>query len=175
VQAASAATNVVRVDTAVALDASGTGTGFAWTQVSGPAAGLTYADTATAIAVPFSPGHYVFEVAATRGAARSRPARVAFEARAGNQGIPLARATVLGLAPVVNQLVFLDGRQSRGAARFRWSQLEGPWVALGGQADVATFRPPAPGRYAFELVVDDGAVRSAPGVVAVDVAEGSAE
>lgn len=175
VQAASAATSIVAVNTAAALDASGTGSGFAWTQVAGPAAGLTYADTATAMAVPFSPGFYVFEVTATQGSAVSRPMRVAFEARAGNQAIPVARATVPGLAPVVEQLVFLDGRQSTGASRFRWTQIEGAWVVLSGQTPVATFRAPAPGKYVFELEVDDGSVRSAPARVELDVSEQGVE
>jgi hypothetical protein len=166
---AASAPGVVRVGTPIALEASGTGTGFEWTQVAGPAAGLTDADGARATVVPFSPGYHVFEVSATRGAVRSRPVRVALEARASSAGIPVARATAPGLAPVVNQLVFLDGRQSRGAARFRWTQVEGPWVVLSGQTAVTTFRPQAPGRYAFELVVDDGSVRSAPALVAVDV------
>jgi hypothetical protein len=171
VESASAAASVVAVDTAVALDAAGTGTSFAWTQVAGPAAGLTDADRASATVVPFSPGFHVFEVAARSGGAVSRPARVAFEARVGGKAIPVARGELLGLAPVVGQLVFLDGRQSTGATRFRWTQVEGPWVLVSGQTAVATFRAPAPGRYVFELEVDDGAVRSAPARVEVNVSE----
>jgi hypothetical protein len=44
-------------------------------------------------------------------------------------------------------------------------------VVLSGQTAVTTFRPPAPGTYAFELEVDDGATRSAPFRVEVQVAE----
>ena len=84
-------------------------------------------------------------------------------------------ATEPGLPPVVGQLVFLDGSQSSGAARFRWTQLAGAWVVLSGQAAVTTFRPPAPGLYVFELEVDDGAVRSAPVRVEVNVSEQGVE
>jgi hypothetical protein len=124
--------------------------------------------------VPFSPGHHVFEVVAKDGAMESHPARVAFEARAGGKAIPVARISVPGQPPVVGQLVFLDGRASSGAARFRWTQTAGPWVALGSQSAVTSFRATEPGTYAFELEVDDGAtapVRSAPARVEVVVSE----
>jgi hypothetical protein len=67
--------------------------------------------------------------------------------------------------------VFLDGRQSTGAVNYRWTQVEGPWVTLSDQAAVATFRAHAAGRYVFELEVDDGAIRSAPARVEVNVSE----
>jgi sugar lactone lactonase YvrE len=168
---ASADQSVVDVNTPVALTASGTGTGYAWRQVAGPAAGLTDAGAATATAVAFAPGYYVFEVVAKDGDAVSHPRRVAFEARSGGQPIPVARASSPGLAPVVGQLVFLDGRASTGAAHFRWTQVEGAWVVLSAQASVASFKPPAAGRYVFELVVDDGSVRSAPARVELNVSE----
>jgi hypothetical protein len=175
VESARAAASVVAVGAPVALEAAGSATGWAWTQVSGPAAGLSDADAATATAVPFAPGFHVFEVSARDGDAVSRPVRVAFEARAGGRAIPVARASSPGLPPTVRQLVFLDGRQSTGATRFRWTQLEGAWVVLSGQTAVTTFRPPAPGRYVFELEVDDGAVRSAPVRLEVNVSEQGVE
>ena len=163
---------VVAVNAPVTLEATGSvdGLDYRWAQLSGPAAGLTDGDGAVATAVPFAPGFYVFEVAASDGDAVSRPARVAFEGRAGGKPIPVARATAPGLAPMVNQLVFLDGRPSTGAIRFRWTQVEGAWVVLSGQTAVTTFRPPAPGPYAFELEVDDGVTRSAPARVEIVVA-----
>jgi hypothetical protein len=82
---------------------------------------------------------------------------------------------VPGLPPVAEQLVILDGRQSTGATGFRWTQLEGAWVVLDRQGAVATFRPPAAGRYVFELEVDDGVVRSAPARVEVVVSEQGVE
>jgi hypothetical protein len=172
IRSAGPSASVVPVGTPVSLEASGSGTGYAWTQVSGPAAGLTYADTAGAVAVPFSPGFYVFEVSATDGAAVSRPTRVAFEAQAGGKSIPRARATVVGgPSAMVGQLVLLDGRASTAAARFRWTQIAGPWVPLSEHGGVATFRAHSPGPYAFELEVDDGTVRSAPARVEVDASE----
>ena len=165
---------IVSVNAGVALDAAA-GAGaleYAWRQVAGPAAGLTDADRPSATAVAFVPGFYVFEVSVRDGAAESRPARVAFEARAGGGAIPQARIAVPGGDAWVGQLVFLDGRASTGAARFRWSQVGGPWTPLGALGAVTAFRPLVPGVYAFELVVDDGAVRSAPARVEVNVTEG---
>lgn len=172
IQAASTPSGVVAVNTAVSLEASGTGTGYAWKQVAGPAAGLTDADLATATVVPFSPGFHAFEVSAIDGEAVSPPVRVTFEARAGGKPIPVARISVPGLAPVAGQLVFLDGRASTRATRGRWTQVAGPWVVLGGQAAVTSFRPHDPGTYAFELEVDDGVVRSAPARVELVVTDG---
>jgi hypothetical protein len=169
---ASADASVVEVNGAVRLEASGTGAGYVWKQLAGPAAGLTYEDSAAAFAVPFSPGFYVFEVEAIDGAAVSRPARVAFEARASGGSIPVARPAVVGADFVEGQLVFLDGSGSAGADRFRWTQVAGPWVALSAQGASTSFRAHSPGLYAFELEVDDGAVRSAPARVEVNVAAG---
>jgi hypothetical protein len=42
-------------------------------------------------------------------------------------------------------------------------------VALDCASATPTFVPPAAGVYVFELVVDDGRVRSAPATVSVDV------
>jgi len=162
---------IVAVNDAAALEASASAgsISYAWTQVSGPAAGLTGADGASATAVPFAPGFYVFEVSAKDGDVEGRPARVAFEARAGGAAIPVARAAAPQAGPVVGQLVFLDGRASTGAARYRWTQVDGPWVVLSAQSAVTSFLPLEPGTYVFELEVENGTTRSAPARVAVTV------
>jgi hypothetical protein len=168
---ASADQSVATVDQPVALTANATGgaTEFAWRQVSGPAAGLTQADSPDATVVPFARGFYVFEVSAKAASAESHPVRVAFEARAAGGGaIPQASATAPQGDPIVGQLVFLDGRASTGATRYQWRQVAGPWVAVPQQA-LTWFRPLATGLYAFELVVDDGTTRSAPARVEVNV------
>jgi hypothetical protein len=167
------APSIVAVNTAVTLEAvSSGGAEYAWRQVSGPAAGLSDEDRASATVVAFTPGFYVFEVAVRDGAAVSRPARVAFEARAGDVAIPRARIAARAGDAWVGELVFLDGRASAGATRFRWTQVAGPWVALGAQAAVTSFRPLSEGLYAFELQVDDGTVRSAPARIEVNVVAG---
>jgi hypothetical protein len=167
------APSIVAVNTAVTLEAvSSGGAEYAWRQVSGPAAGLSDEDRASATVVAFTPGFYVFEVAVRDGAAVSRPARVAFEARAGDVAIPRARIAARAGDAWVGELVFLDGRGSTGATRYRWTQVAGPWVALGAQAAVTSFRPLAEGVYAFELQVDDGTVRSAPARIEVNVVAG---
>jgi hypothetical protein len=69
---------------------------------------------------------------------------------------------------VVGETVKLSGTASVGAADWRWTQVEGPWVGL-RQGATASFRPYAPGVYGFELEVNDGRVRSAPARVNVVV------
>jgi len=152
--------------------------GYRWRQVAGPAAGLTEADQAVATAVAFAPGYHAFELSVLEGLDESLPARVEFVALAKDRSAPLAVAR-LGHCreggsrdrreEECGQVVRLDGSSSKGAVRWRWTQVGGPWVALDGGGAVATFEPRRPGTYAFELEVDDGAARSAPARVAVTV------
>jgi hypothetical protein len=133
---------------------------YSWRQTAGPAAGLGAADRPLAAAYLFAPGSYEFELTVKDGAGIGLPRRVRVEARQGGRAIPLARVAAPATA-AVGQTVVLDGRASTGAANFRWTQLAGPWAALGSGA-MATFKPKAGGAYVFELEVDDGQVRSAP-------------
>jgi Bacterial TSP3 repeat len=171
--AVAAAPARAQIDAAFTLDGAGSAAGsggaleYAWRQVAGPAAGLTRADRAAATAVLFEPGSYEFELSVKEGGAVSLPARVRIEASSRAGPIPVAVATAWPTAKG-GDLVLLDGRSSSGALRHRWTQVEGPWVAV-HEGPVAWFRPVAPGVYAFELEVDDGAVRSAPARVSVVV------
>jgi hypothetical protein len=133
--------------------------------------------------VPFVAGSYVFELVVKDGEAQSLPARVRVEARAGGLPIPVAIAAAPAVA-AVGERVLLDGSASTGAAGFRWTQVDGPWVvveqvdgpwAVVEQGAVGAFTAPAPGRYAFELEVDDGQVRSAPARVNVTVSQNGME
>jgi hypothetical protein len=150
---------------------AGDGAQYAWRQVAGPAAGLTGGDRAVATVVAFEPGVYAFELTVSDASGTSLPGRVAITVSGASGGPPAAVAT----APAVWRQrgpVALDGRASTGASgtrlQYRWTQVGGPWVPLSdAAAPLATFRPPGPGVYAFELEVDDGHVRSAPARVSV--------
>jgi len=153
---------------------TGSGLGFRWRQVAGPAAGLTEADQAVATVVPFTPGAYRFELTAAAGEVESAPAAVAFTVAPSKGALPVAVAKA-GKAHGheghrKGGRVVLDGRASTGARHFRWTQVAGPWVAL-EDAGTATpwFEARAAARYGFELEVDDGAVRSAPARIEVGV------
>jgi chitinase len=139
---------------------------YRWRQVSGPAAGLTDADKASAVVVPFAAGYLEFELTVAEGAVVGVPARVGVEVPAAGAALPVAVATAPGTA-VVGELVFLDGSQSTGAARYRWTQVAGPWVALQAATASPSFVAAAAGQYVFELEVDDGVVRSRPRQVSV--------
>jgi hypothetical protein len=154
--------------------ASGGALGYAWRQVAGPAAGLTGADRAVAIVVPFAPGVHVFELQVVEGGAPSLPARVTVEVPPPGGALPVAIAAAPTTAPLGARVV-LDGSASTagGAPRFRWTQVGGPWVPLDdATAPVAVFQPSAPGLYDFELEVVDGDVRSAAARVRVAVLDG---
>jgi len=142
---------------------------YAWRQLAGPAAGLAHADAAMATAVPFAAGVYVFELTVTdESGAVSAPATVRIDVESPARGLPVAAATGPAAA-AVGELVVLSGQDSVSAARFRWSQVAGPWVAIDCTSVAPVFVPTSPGTYVFELVVDDGQVRSAPATVAVVV------
>lgn len=162
--ASAAAPAVAAVDVPVTLDgtrsAGAGGLVYQWRQVSGPAAGLTRADRAAATVVLFQPGSYEFELAVSGASGTSLPSRVRIEGRARGAAIPVAVASAPASAHA-GDLVLLDGRASRGAMNYRWTQVDGPWVVV-EQGSVGAFVPKAPGTYGFELEVDDGAVRSAP-------------
>jgi len=169
------------LDGSASAAAAGGTLGYRWRQVSGPAAGLTEADQAVATVVPFAPGAYAFELSALEGQDESQPVRLAFavSAKGGAAPVAVARASFGRDAGERGssghgddqraKLVRLDGSASKGAIRWRWTQVGGPWVALDGGGAVATFEPQRPGTYAFELEVDDGLARSAPARVAVTV------
>ena len=160
------------VNTALTLDGSastGSALTYQWRQVAGPAAGLSGADSATPTVVPFATGAFAFELTVTDGSgAVGAPAIVRLDVVAPGKVLPVASATAPTDA-LVGELVILDGRASTGCTRYRWTQVAGPWVALDGASAAAVFRAPAAGTYRFELVVDDGSVRSAPYAVTVSV------
>ncbi len=172
VQGPVAAGGPVSLDGSASASNSSRALEYAWRQVSGPAAGLTDADRPIATVVPFEAGSYVFELTVTEGAAAGVPARVRFDAD--QHGVVRPVAVASGPASVhANQPARLDGRGSSAGGRpinYRWTQVAGPWVALDtGDPARPRFRARLPGAYAFELEVDDGAVRSAPARVSVDV------
>jgi hypothetical protein len=169
--ASASAPPVVEVGVPVTLSSMGSsGAGqlaYRWSQVRGPAAGLTRIDRDSATVVASQPGAYAFELSVDDGTAQSIPARVSFEARAGGAPIPVAVVSGPESAQVGSRVV-LSGTASSGASEWRWTQVEGPWVDLKAGTDAA-FRPYAAGVYGFELEVSNGKVRSAPARVNVVV------
>lgn len=142
---------------------------YAWRQIAGPAAGLSAADGAVVTAVPFVAGVYVFELAVADGTgAVSAPATVRVDVPAAGKALPVAAVTAPTEA-ILGELVILNGKASTGAARYRWSQVGGPWVGIDTTSATPVFTAPSAGAYRFELVVDDGTVRSAPAAVTVNV------
>lgn len=148
---------------------TGTGLSYQWRQIAGPAAGISGADGAAPTVVPFSTGAYAFEmIVEDSSGAVGAPAVVRFDVVAPGKVLPVASASGPSDAQV-GELVILDGRASTGGTRYRWTQVAGPWVALEGASATAVFQAPAAGVYRFDLVVDDGTVRSAPATVTVNV------
>ncbi len=145
--------------------------GYRWRQLSGPPAGLTRKDEATAMVVPFAAGTFVFELVVTDGAMESLPAQVRLDADLPGHVRPVAVATAAAVETVGVE-VLLDARGSTGplssTSSYRWTQAAGPWVALtDGRTTLAAFTPRAPGLYVFQLEVSADGVTSAPATVGV--------
>lgn len=168
------ATGAVNAEIALDGSASAAVSGsvtYAWRQVAGPAAGLAHADEPVATAVPFETGAYAFELTVTDGdGAVSAPAVVRFDVSTSAKPLPVAVASAPASAEV-EESVRLDGTGSKGATRYRWTQIAGPWVQFDFDDESPHFRAERPGTYAFQLVVDDGKVQSAPVTVQTNVVE----
>jgi DNA-binding beta-propeller fold protein YncE len=163
---------------AVALDASASvalGSGFAWTQVAGPAATLAGAGAPVASFVPPAPGRYGFEVRLLSRWGALPPGRVDVFVAAAGRSLPVAR-TAARLDARVGEPVLLDGAASvAGAgATWRWRPLAGPAAGLTeADAPVATVVPFAAGSALFELELADDAGPAIPVRVRVDATAGA--
>jgi hypothetical protein len=147
------------LDASATTDANGDAPVFAWDQLLGPAEPTAAQGPLLAIQ-PAQPGTSEFLVTATDGRGGAATAQVPLVAVEPGAVVPTAAvpSPVTGRA---GEPVALDAGASLGAEAFRWVQLEGPPVALdGADGPVATFTPPAAGRYVFELFASNATGRS---------------
>jgi spore germination protein YaaH len=87
---------------------------------------------------------------------------------------PIAQLGASQRVPV-GRLAVLDGTASADpdgdSLSFAWSQVGGPPVELVNPGALVSFTPTVAGAYAFELVVNDGALDSEPARIEVEVVE----
>jgi hypothetical protein len=122
----------------VKLDGTGSSgeiTGYAWTQVSGPAVALTGANSATASFQATETGVYGFSLTVTGPGGASAPMSASVEVIA-------AVAPTANAGPdqtvVRGRVVTLNGSASTAAEAYSWRQVSGPAVTLTG---ATTARP----------------------------------
>ncbi len=170
----------VIVGTVAVLDGSGSADSnedpmsYAWTQTEGSPVVLDGADNQTATLVPELVGNYVFQLVTFDGELYSTPDEVRVIVNPPANNAPTADAgddrTV-----TAGDTVTLNGSASSDpdgdSLIYAWSQTGGPEpVALDGAGTVqASFEATEAGIYAFQLVVHDGQVASAPDGVTVTV------
>jgi hypothetical protein len=147
-------------------DGNGDALAFQWDQMVGPPV-VAGASGSQLTAQLDQPGYYVFRLGATDGAGAEGTTEVPVLVL-GDAAAPVARAAT-PVEAVAGQAVTLDATASSGAAlTYVWQQVSGKAVTLDGAASaVATFVPPAPGRYGFEVAVQDGALQAPPARVEV--------
>jgi hypothetical protein len=138
---------------------------FRWKQVKGTPVALSDPNSARPTFVPEAMGEYGFELVVADDRYSSTPDGVIVLVGA-NQP-PVASAGADKVWPTRSE-VTLDGTGSYDPdgvdrLRYAWKQVGGPAVEL-RHADTAapSFTCKTPGQYAFELVVNDGFVDSAP-------------
>lgn len=126
-----------------------------WQQVGGPTqVALKGADTPAPGFAARIAGDYVFRLVAGNDAKWSAPDDVTVTVL----NVPPKAWAGPDMGVEVGELTTLDGRYSSDAngepLTYAWKQVDGPKVALSApQAALASFTPPGPGAYAFELVV----------------------
>ncbi len=143
---------------------------YQWTQTKGEAVELNDPAAAVPTFTPPAEGWYTFALTVDDGQYASHPDNVLIVV--GNER-PVADAGLAQLWLVPGH-IRLDGSESSDAdppdeLTYTWTQLEGPEVVL-QDADSATpyFECDAPGRFVFELVVNDGFVASEPDTVKIE-------
>ncbi|MBI5526946.1 MAG: hypothetical protein HY897_11480 [Deltaproteobacteria bacterium] len=140
-----------------------------WTQTEGVRAPRTVRSVDLETFSPIGPGSYGFELSVgdPSGPGTRDRTMVVVDDPEGNH-VPVAAPAVEGTFMVAEPLT-LRGDDSRdadnsGALGYVWTQVAGPQGDMtDARAMQAVFTPLLPGLYAFELRVDDGAARSAPG------------
>ncbi|MBI4859560.1 MAG: hypothetical protein HY815_04770, partial [Candidatus Riflebacteria bacterium] len=148
---------------------------YAWAPVSGPGLGSPIQAAASPSFTPVAAGDYELELVVSEAGLASPPDRVMIRVlpSSGDQ-VPLANPTVAGMPlrlpeyrltlPSSGALtVTLDGTGSFDPGpsghplAFRWTQIEGPSVALSSlEVPSPSFSTLHPGAYRFTLAVSDG-------------------
>jgi hypothetical protein len=159
-------------------DPDGDPLSYSWTQIEGPeSVALGGATTAQARFEAPEVGLYQFRLVVTDGQASSAPDTTAVTVESAANQAPVA-VIEDPVGPVnAGDWVTLDGSGSfdpdQDPLTYSWTQTSGPQVMLENwDQAVAGFYPVAEGTLAFELVVHDGEVASAPAAIQVQVLPG---
>lgn len=125
---------------------------------------------------PEETGRYIFELVVSDGKSDSVP--VTREVRVTQTNEPPIAVVESASFAAVGAMVKLDGSGSfdrEGAKlKYTWKQVSGPRVLKYHMLDprgevVPSFRPSVPGRYVFELIVNDGQTDSRPARATINV------
>lgn len=157
------------LDGSASSDANGDALSLRWEQTLGPAVSGGSRGGFLALEAE-RPAVLAFELTATDGAGAAGKGDVTVVV-VGEEGAPAAAAPSPLTGRVGEAVTLQGGATPARHAALAWAQVEGPRVALSGAAEgQASFVPPAPGRYAFELSASERGRPSPPARVEVYVA-----
>jgi RHS repeat-associated protein/uncharacterized repeat protein (TIGR01451 family) len=165
----------VQLDGSHSTDVDGDLLTFHWTLVSVPSGSAARLSDPSAVRPTFvvdRRGTYVVQLVVNDGASDSAPDSVKIDTK---NSRPVAKAGPDQTVPV-GSLVYLDGSASSDVdgdhLKYCWRFLARPAGSHATLTDPAAVRPAftadLPGRYTLELVVNDGALDSAPDTVEID-------
>jgi hypothetical protein len=154
-------------------DANGDALTFAWEQTAGPAAAMAAKGAKLAVRAT-GVGYQAFKVTARDAKGAAGVAEVPVIVVEPPAVVPTAMAVATVLVGQVGVPVQLEV-VSQGGTAFTWEQVSGPLASgLDATAAAPTFVPTAAGKHVFRATAWNGAIRSAPELVQVFVADGGA-
>ena len=154
-------------------DADGTITGYAWTKLSGPAATITSAGSASTTVTGLVAGTYQFQLTVTdnAGATSTDVVNVTVNSAANQAPIAVAGANQVITLPANSVTLSGSGTDADGTiASYAWTKLSGPAANItSAGAASTTITGLVAGTYQFQLTVTDNAGATSTGVVNVTV------